>query len=68
MQPSTTSHNRDLALSHKSAESGGPIDYSVGGEEDPGAGLESLVEVLGKGPETMQTDSLTADIITSEID
>jgi len=37
-------HNRDMTLSHKDAQAGGPGDISIGGEEDPGVGLESLVE------------------------
>ena len=37
-------HHRDLKLSHKDAQAGGPDDISIGGEEDPGVGLESLVE------------------------
>ena len=37
-------HHRDLTLSHKDAQAGGPDDISIGGEEDPGVGLESLVE------------------------
>lgn len=34
---------RDMTLSHKDAQAGSPADVSVGGEEDPGAALESLV-------------------------
>ena len=34
---------RDMTLSHKDAQAGSPADMSVGGEEDPGAALESLV-------------------------
>lgn len=33
---------RDL-LSREDAAAGSPADYSVSGEEDPGAGLEALV-------------------------
>ncbi len=35
---------RDLTLTRKDAKAGAPADESVGGEEDPGAGLEFLVK------------------------
>lgn len=40
--PTKQSRDRDL-LTKDEAASGGPADYSVTGEEDPGAGLEALV-------------------------
>jgi len=36
-------HERDFCLSRHDAAAGGPADQSVTGEEDPGAGLEFLV-------------------------
>lgn len=35
--------NRDIVLTHQEAEAGSPDDVAACGEEDPGAGLESLV-------------------------
>jgi len=38
------SHETDAILTHKEAKAASPDDISVGGEEDPGVGLEDLVE------------------------
>src|SRR5690606_7859974 len=35
--------DRDLVLTHREAEAGGPPDGAACGEEDPGSGLEFLV-------------------------
>lgn len=43
-QPQTEGNNRDLLLPEDQAEAGSPSNYSVSGEEDPGAGLEFLVK------------------------
>lgn len=37
-------HPRDFTLTRREARAGGPADMSVTGEEDPGAGLEFLVQ------------------------
>jgi hypothetical protein len=37
-------HQKDVVLTEKEAEVASPEDLSVGGEEDPGVGLEDLVE------------------------
>lgn len=37
-------HEKDIVLTHKEAKAASPDDFSVCGEEDPGEGLEGLVE------------------------
>lgn len=37
-------HEQDMILTPKEAEAASPEELSVCGEEDPGVGLESLVE------------------------
>lgn len=37
-------HETDAVLTRKEARAASPDNISVGGEEDPGAGLEDLVE------------------------
>lgn len=39
----TPGESRDLTLTHKEAQAGGPEDMAACGEEDIGAGLEFLV-------------------------
>lgn len=58
-QAAPDEHARDLILSHQDAQAGGPDDISIGGEEDPGVGLESLVENL--------TEDLTEDRMESPV-
>ncbi len=43
-KPGQDDDSRDWTLSPEDASAGGPAGESVGGEEDPGAGLEFLVK------------------------